>query len=171
MTKLESEAIYSGIYLDTKNFTFKTGVRTFDAASFLRKYGVDTASVRKMFQSDLMHYNNKAQIISQAEFVRDDVVVSVCDREIDDTMVVAAQAADELLTREKVEASFVVAKREEDVIISGRSWGNINVQLILETLGGGGHLTVAGAQMKDIGVEEAKEQLLDAIEKYFSESE
>ncbi len=171
LTKLEAEAVYAGIYLDTKNFTFKTGVRTFDAASFLRKHGVDTAAVKRMFQSDLPHYNIKAEIVGRAEFVRDNIVISVCDREVDDTMIVAAQAADELLGIEGVEASFVLARSEEAVIISGRSWGGVNVQLILEKLGGGGHLTVAGAQMRDVEIDEVRESLLGAIDEYMSEIE
>lgn len=171
LTKLEAEAVYAGIYLDTKNFTFKTGVRTFDAASFLRKHGVDTVAVKRMFQNDLTHYNSKAEIVSHAEFIRDNIVISVCDREISDVMVVAAQAADDLLGIEGVEASFVIAKNENKSIVSGRSWGAVNVQLILERLGGGGHLTVAGAQLPDVETDEVKERLLCAIEEYLSETE
>ncbi len=171
LTKLEAEAMYAGIFMDTKNFTFKTGVRTFDAASFLKKYGVDTVDVKKMFQSDLVHYSSKAKIVGCAEFVRESIAISVSESEVSDTLVVVAQAADELLGIEGVEASFVIAPIGDEIIISGRSWGALNVQLILEKLGGGGHLTVAGAQLREISIEEAKEQLLSAIDEYIAEQE
>ncbi len=171
LTKIEAEAIYAGIFMDTKNFTFKTGVRTFDAASFLRKHGVDTVEVKKMFQSDIEHYASKAQIVSCAEFIGDNIAVALCEQEMSDTMVVVAQAADELLGIEGVEASFVIAPLGDEIIISGRSWGAVNVQLILEKLGGGGHLTVAGAQLREMSMEEAREQLLSALDEYISEQE
>lgn len=171
LTKLEAEAMYAGIYMDTKNFIFKTGVRTFDAASFLRKHGVDTVAVKKMFQSDLPHYNSKAHLVGRAEFVRDNVVVSVSDEEISDISIVAAQAADELLSIEGVEASFVIAKNGDEIMISGRSWGGINVQLILEKLGGGGHMTVAGAQLHDTDAVGAYDKLIGAIDEYVDEQE
>lgn len=171
LTRLEAEAMYAGIYMDTKNFTFKTGVRTFDAASFLRRHGVDTVSVKKMFQNDLPHYNSKAHLVGRAEFVHGNIAVSVSDETISDISIVAAQAADELLSIEGVEASFVIAKNGEEVIISGRSWGDINVQLILEKLGGGGHMTVAGAQLREMGTSEAYDKLMGAIDEYLSERE
>lgn len=171
LTKIEAEAMYAGIYIDTKNFTFKTGVRTFDAASYLRKRGVDTAEVRKMFQNDLSHYNRKAAFVRNAEFVRSNIVISINDEQSDDTTIVAAQAADELLGIEGVEASFVVVKSGENIIISGRSWGNINVQVILEKLGGGGHMSVAGAQIKGADVEEVKERLIESIDEYVNTEE
>ena len=171
LTKFEAEAIYAGIFMDTKNFTFKTGVRTFDAASFLRKHGVDTAEVKKMFQSDLGHYNSKAKIVACSEFVRDNIAIAISPVEVSDEVVIVAQAADELLGIEGVEASFVVAPLRDEVIISGRSWGGVNVQFILEKLGGGGHLTVAGAQLKDVSIEEAKEKLLLAIDESIDEQE
>ena len=171
LTKLEAEAMYAGIYMDTKNFTFKTGVRTFDAASFLRKHGVDTVAVKKMFQSDLVHYNSRAHIVGNAEFVRDDIAVAVNTEPVSDAPIVAAQAADELLGIEGVEASFVITKSGDAVLISGRSWGGYNVQVILEKLGGGGHMTVAGAQFYDSTVQEVKERLLSAIDEYISDRE
>lgn len=169
LTKQEAEAMYAGLYMDTKNFTFKTGVRTFDAASFLRKHGVDTAAVKKMFQSDLSHYSSKAHIVGAAEFVLEDVAVAVNDEPISDAPVVAAQAADELLGIEGVEASFVITKEGDTVLISGRSWGKYNVQVILEKLGGGGHMTVAGAQFLGVSVSEVKERLISAVDEYMSE--
>ncbi len=170
LTKSEAEALYAGICMDTKNFTFKTGVRTFDAASFLRKHGVDTVRVKKMFQVDMAHYNNRAQIVANARFVHEGIVMAICERFINDTNLVAAQAADELLKIEDVEASFVVAKDENNtIVVSGRSWGGINVQVILEKIGGGGHMTVAGAQLKDIALSEVSSKLESALEEYLEE--
>ncbi len=170
LTKAEAEALYAGICMDTKNFTFKTGVRTFDAAAFLRKHGVDTVTVRKMFQIEMGQYSDRARIISNAKFVYDGVVVAVCDKFINETNLVAAQSADELLGINGVEASFVIAKADsETTVISGRSWGGVNVQLILEKVGGGGHMSVAGAQLKDIAIDEVEEKLVAAIEEYFGE--
>lgn len=169
LTKAEAEALYAGICMDTKNFTFKTGVRTFDAASFLRKHGVDTVRVKKMFQVDMQHYNHRSEIVGNAKFLREGIAIAVCERVIDDVGLVTAQAADELLEIEGVEASFVVAKDTEAVIVSGRSWGKVNVQIILEKIGGGGHMTVAGAQIREATVEEVKNSLSEAIFEYFDE--
>lgn len=170
LTKAEAEALYAGICMDTKNFTFKTGVRTFDAASFLRKHGVDTVKVKKMFQVDMEHYNNRAQIVANARFVRDGMIVAICERFISDTNLVAAQAADELLEIEDVEASFVLAKDDNNtVIVCGRSWGGVNVQVILEKIGGGGHMSVAGAQIRDTAISEVASSLENAINEYFEE--
>ncbi len=168
LTKAEAEAIYAGICLDTKHFTFKTGVRTFDAASFLRKHGVDTVAVKKMFQSDLQQYNSRNTIISRMEMVYDNVAVSVCEEEMENVNILAAQAADEMLNLDGVECSFAIVRIEDTTFISGRSWGQINVQVILEKLGGGGHLTVAGAQLEQTP-QEAKKMLVEALESYFSE--
>ncbi len=168
LTKSEAEAIYAGICLDTKHFTFKTGVRTFDAASFLRKHGVDTVAVKKLFQSDLQQYNSRSSIVSRMEMVYDNVAVSVCEDAMENVNILAAQAADEMLNLDGVECSFAIVRMEDITFISGRSWGKINVQVILEKLGGGGHLTVAGAQLEHEPLK-AKEMLLEALETYFSE--
>lgn len=170
LSKKEAEAMYAGICMDTKNFIFKTGVRTFDAASFLRKHGVDTVAVKQMFQYDLEHYTSRAAIVGSAEFVHETVAIATCDQAISDVEVVAAQAADELLNIAGINASFVLAKDEDLVLISGRSLGDINVQVILEKLGGGGHMTVAGAQLSGTDVPHAKERLVAAIDEYFEES-
>ena len=169
LTRQEAEAIYAGICLDTKHFTFKTGVRTFDAASFLRKHGVDTTTVKRMFQSDLAQYNSRSAIVSRMKMVREGVAISVCEDRFDNPSVLAAQAADEMLNLEGVECAFAVVSTEEMVFISGRSWGKVNVQVILEKLGGGGHMTVAGAQLRDLTLEDARQQLETAITEYFSE--
>ncbi|MBQ4160940.1 MAG: DHH family phosphoesterase [Clostridia bacterium] len=169
LTRPEAEAVYAGICLDTKHFTFKTGVRTFDAASFLRKHGVDTTTVKRMFQSDLAQYNSRSAIVSRMKMVREGVAISVCEDRFDNPSVLAAQAADEMLNLDGVECAFAVVSTEEMVFISGRSWGKVNVQVILEKLGGGGHMTVAGAQLRDLTLEDARQQLETAITEYFSE--
>lgn len=167
LTKFEAEALYSGIVVDTKNFTFKTGVRTFEAASFLRKQGVDTVSVKTVFQQDLKTYIKRSDIIKNAEIIRDNIAISIAPESTDITHTVMAQAADELLNIRGIIASFVIRHTDGKVNISGRSLGEINVQLILEKLGGGGHMTIAGAQLDGTTAEEAKETLINAIEDYY----
>ncbi len=170
LTKLEAESLYSGIVVDTKNFTFKTGVRTFEAASFLRRQGVDTVAVKTIFQQDLQSYIKRSEIIRNSTIVRENIAVSIAPKSDESTHLIAAQAADELLNVKGIIASFVIFTSNEGVNISGRSLGGINVQLILEKLGGGGHLTIAGAQLPNLSTEEAKQQLLTAIEDYYLES-
>ena len=170
LAKLEAEALYAGMVIDTKNFTFKTGVRTFEAASFLRKQGVDTVAVKTIFQQDLQSYIKRGDIIKNSEIVRENIAVSIAPNSDESTHIVAAQAADELLNVKGIIASFVIFHSNSGISISGRSLGGINVQLILEKLGGGGHLTIAGAQLVDVDTEEAKAQLLSAIEDYYLES-
>ena len=170
VTKLEAECLYAGMLVDTKHFTFKTGVRTFEAASFLRKQGVDTVSIKTLFQQDLTSYVRRANIIKNAEVIRNNIAVSICSDEDRDAHVIVAQAADELLNIKGITASFVLCPNDDGVNISGRSLGGINVQVILEKLGGGGHLTIAGAQINDVSLEETKEQLLAAIDDYYLET-
>lgn len=167
LTKFEAEALYSGIVVDTKNFTFKTGVRTFEAASFLRKQGVDTVSVKTVFQQDLKTYIKRSDIIKNAEIVRDNIAISITPDSNDISHTVMAQAADELLNIRGINASFVIRENDGNVNISGRSLGEINVQLILEKLGGGGHMTIAGAQLDNTSAQQAKESLIEAIEDYY----
>lgn len=163
---LEAEALLAGITVDTKNFTFRTGARTFDAASFLRRKGADTTSVKQLFQNDLDSYVIKSTIVKNAEIMDRGIAIAVSPRDANNLII--AQAADELLTIKGVQASFVLLKREDDVAISGRSLGDINVQIILEKLGGGGHMTVAGAQVKK-PLDEALNSLKNAINEYFDE--
>lgn len=170
LAKLEAEALYAGMVIDTKNFTFKTGVRTFEAASFLRRQGVDTVAVKTMFQQDLQSYIKRSDIIKTSEIIRDNIAISIAPNSDESTHVVAAQAADELLNVKGITASFVIFRSGNDISISGRSLGGINVQVILEKLGGGGHLTIAGAQLSDVTPDEAKEQLIAAIDEYYMES-
>ena len=134
LTNIEAEALYAGIMMDTKTFTFKTGVRTFEAAAYLRKCGVDIIKVKKWFQSDLDTYNKISNIIGKAELVYDSIAISTYEEEDKDANVVCAKAADELLTISNITASFVLGKLDDKICISGRSIGDINVQVILEKL-------------------------------------
>ncbi len=166
LTNIETEALYAGIVVDTKNFIFKTGVRTFEAASYLRRQGVDTVSVKQLFQNDLKTYITISNIVKDAEVVYDNIAISICPSNIKNAQLIAAQAADQLLSLSGLVAAFVLSYHEGEVVISGRSLGEINVQMILEKLGGGGHLTVAGAQIENVSVQEAKESLKAAIYEY-----
>ncbi|TCO77987.1 DHH family phosphoesterase [Marinisporobacter balticus] len=170
--KIEAEALLAGITVDTKNFSFKTGVRTFEAASWLRRAGADTTNVRQLFQDDLHTFVAIADVVKNAQEIGNNIALSVCSKGIENTSLVAAQAADELLNIRGITASFVLGIRDNDeIIISGRSLGDINVQVILEKLGGGGHLTVAGTQLKNHTIEEATSVLEKAIDEYFEEGE
>ena len=169
LTNIEAEALYAGIMMDTKNFTFKTGVRTFEAAAYLRKSGVDIIKVKKWFQSNLDTYNKISNIIGKAELVYDTIAISIYDEEDEEANIICAKAADELLTISNITASFVLGKLDDKICISGRSIGDINVQIILEKLGGGGHITLAGAQVEGMNIEEAKQELVNRINEYFSE--
>ncbi|MBP1744294.1 MAG: putative signaling protein [Firmicutes bacterium] len=169
LTKVEAEALLAGIYVDTKSFYFKTGVRTFEAASFLRKFGADTLDVKKLFSDDFGTYLKRAEIIKAAT-VENGVAISVCPPGSEDP-VIAAQAADELLNITGIKASFVLVKMGEEILLSARSLGDINVQLIAENLGGGGHMTMAGVAFAGITVEEALDRLKQAIEKDRKEGE
>lgn len=168
---IEAESLYAGIMMDTKNFTFKTGVRTFEAAAYLRKSGVDIIRVKKWFQSDLESFNKIAEIVGKSEIVNDTIAISICDDKTKDVNVICAKAADELLTISEITASFVMGQLEDKVCISGRSIGDVNVQVILEKLGGGGHITLAGAQVEGMTMEETKQELINRINEYFSEIE
>ena len=168
---IEAESLYAGIMMDTKNFTFKTGVRTFEAAAYLRRCGVDIIRVKKWFQSDLASFNIIADIVKKAEIVTDGIAVSTYDEVTKDANLICAKAADELLTISDITASFVLGNTGEKICISGRSIGDINVQVILEKLGGGGHITLAGAQVENMTMEEAKQELINRIHEYFSEIE
>ena len=168
---IEAEALYAGIMMDTKNFTFKTGVRTFEAAAYLRRCGVDIIKVKKWFQSDLESYNKISEIVRNAEIIYETIGISTYEVQEKDTSLICAKAADELLTIGNITASFVLGTMDDKITISGRSIGDINVQMILEKLGGGGHITLAGAQLENKTIEEAKELLIEKIEEYFSEKE
>ena len=168
---IEAEALYAGIMMDTKNFTFKTGVRTFEAAAYLRRCGIDIIKVKKWFQSDLESYNKISEIVRKAEIIHDTIAIATYETQEKDTSLICAKSADELLTIGNITASFVLGTMEDKICISGRSIGDINVQVILEKLGGGGHITLAGAQLENKTIEEAKKELIEKIEEYFSEKE
>ncbi len=167
MDRLEATALLAGIIVDTKSFAVRTGARTFDAASFLRSNGADTTLVQKLLKEDLDQYVRRSRLVEMAETYREGIAISTADESEHYSQVVIAQAADTLLTMKGVVASFVISKREDGMIgISARSLGDVNVQLIMERLNGGGHLTNAAAQLDVEHVEEAKEKLHEAIDDY-----
>ncbi len=157
-----AEALLSGIMLDTKNFVMHTGVRTFEAAAYLRKNGADTIRVKSLFTSSIESYSKRAALISSAQIVGRCAIALSCEED-QEVRVIAPQAADELLGIKDVDASFVIYKTGGSVNISARSLGNINVQVIMERLGGGGHQTMAAAQLKDVTEQQAKLRLIEAI--------
>ncbi len=163
----EAEALYAGIYMDTKSFAFKTGVRTFEAASYLRRCGVDSIKIKKLFQVDMNTFKKRLSIIENATIIRGMIAIAACEKNDKDMPTIVAQATDELLNISNVNTSFVLCDMGDTTIISGRSLGDINVQVILEKLGGGGHMTIAGAQLKGVGVVEASDRLYKAIDEYF----
>ena len=162
----EAGALLAGIVLDTKHFTQRTGGRTFEAAAFLRRSGADTAEVQRLFQGDLKDMVTKYDIIRRAEMYRSNIAVSVVEEPGVDR-VAAAQAADDLLTLKGVQASFVIYAAEGAVLMSARSLGEINVQVILEALGGGGNSTTAGARIEDTDLESVRQQLIGVLDAYF----
>ncbi len=163
-------ALLAGITVDTKQFAFNVGSRTFDAAGYLRRNGADLSSVKQMFQNDFSNYVRCANVVEQAQIRKSGVAISVVPKNAPDSQLLAAQAADELLGIRGIHAAFVLAETDEQIAISGRSYGQINVQVILERLGGGGHLTMAGAQLRGASVEQAIAQLEEALEWYEQEN-
>lgn len=162
LTVPEAEALLSGIVLDTKNFTVRTNVRTFDAASYLRRQGADPIRVQNLFRTDLETYQAVSRAVESAEFYHNQYAIALCPAGKDD-MQIMPMAADELLTIEGVLASFVLCEHPDHIHISARSRGEVNVQLLMEQLGGGGHQTSAGAKLSGVTIEQAKEQILSAI--------
>ena len=163
--KCEAEALLAGIVLDTKNFTNRTGGRTFEAAAYLRRAGADTSDVQRMFQGDLKSMIARYDIIRQAQLYRGDLAIAALDTTCD--RVTAAKAADELLTLKGIRASFVLYPKDQGVYISARSLGEVNVQVIVEALGGGGNSTTAGGQLNVPDIAVARTALLRAIDEYF----
>lgn len=166
---VDAEALMAGIALDTKNFVLKTGVRTFEASAFLRRRGADTVSVKKMFSNTLDNYKQKAQLVSGAELYKG-CAIATSNWDFEDLRVAAAQAADELLSIQGVKASFVLYRTGADVNISARSLGDVNVQVILEEFGGGGHFTMAGAQIKNISMSDARRALVRTLDAKLAET-
>ncbi|MEQ2754809.1 DHH family phosphoesterase [Staphylococcus hominis] len=172
LSRLESTIMYAGIIVDTRNFTLRTGSRTFDAASYLRAHGADTILTQQFLKDDVDTYINRSELIRTVEVQDHGVAIAHGSNDKIYHPVTVAQAADELLSLEGIEASYVVAKREDNLIgISARSLGGVNVQLTMEALGGGGHLTNAATQIKGVTIEEAIEQLQQAITEQMSRSE
>lgn len=168
LNMLESTALLAGIIVDTKSFTLRTGSRTFDAASYLRSKGADTVLVQKFMKEDLDVYVRRSKLIESAKIFRDGVAISKADEGETYGPVIIAQAADTLLTMSGVVASFVISERSDGRIgISARSLGDVNVQIIMERMNGGGHLTNAATQLDDTTIEQAEEQLKEIIDEYF----
>ena len=161
-----AQALLSGIMLDTRNFVLRTGVRTFEAAGYLRRIGADTITVRKLFSSTMDSYQRRSRIVSAAQIYKK-CAVAESDFYSDDMRIVAPQAADELLGIDGVDGSFVLYEKDGTISISARSMGAINVQIIMESLGGGGHQTMAATQIRGVEMEKVKQQLLEAIDKYY----
>lgn len=171
LTKLEATALYAGIVVDTKNFAVQTGVRTFDAAAFLRRAGADPGMVRHLFRHDLAMMKDRAEIIRTAELLPGGAAVAVTPPGMVQAQIAAAQAADALLRGEGVRASFVVFPMENGVGVSARSQEDINVQIMMEELGGGGHQTVAGAQLPGMRVDEVRRRIIELCTRYIEESD
>lgn len=163
-------ALLAGITTDTKQFAFNVGSRTFEAAGYLRRNGADLGSVKSMYQNDFDSFVHCAEVVAHATIRRSGIAVSYCEKTIPDSRLICAQAADDLLGIRGIKAAFVLAETDDLVAISGRSFGDINVQMILEKLGGGGHLTMAGAQINGVTWQEAMKKLLPLIEEYEKEN-
>ena len=168
ISKVEAEGLLGGIFMDTKGFQFKSGVRTFDAAAFLRSLGADTIEVKKMFTDSLEDYLLISDTIKSAE-VNDNLAIAICPSEVDNTVIVA-RAADELLGISGIDVCFVLCEINNAITISGRSTGEVNVQVILEELGGGGHMNMAGAKVNGT-MDEAVYMLKEAIKKHLEVKE
>lgn len=168
----EADCLYSGIVIDTNNFMTKTGVRTFEAAAYLRRAGADVTRVRKLFRDDAMEYKAKADAVSQAEIYRNCYAISVSTAEnLQSPTIVAAQAANELLNIKGIKASFVLTEYQGLVYISARSIDEVNVQVVMERLGGGGHMNIAGCQMEGITLDDAIRTIKDTLDKMLEEGE
>lgn len=170
MTSFEAMALYVGILMDTKNFLTKTGVRTFEAASYLKRYGLDTAMVKRMFNIGKDDYMHKLDIVKTTQLYNGGSAIAVCRDVFSNIRVVSSQAADDMLNIAGTKAAFVIYSSGGDVCVSARSLGEVNVQIIMEKLGGGGHMTVAGAQIKGVNIDETIKLLEDSIDNYLEEN-
>lgn len=169
--KLTAEGLLGGIYLDTKNFEFKTGVKTFEAASYLRNIGADTLAVKRFFNSYAEDFLVKAEIIQRTEIINERICLAYSKKEIDNINIVIAKAADELLNIKNIEASFVLGMKGDTVFVSARSLGNINVHVLMEKIGGGGHIDIAGTQIRDVSLTQAYDMVKQVIEDYLEDEE
>ena len=168
---VEADCLYAGIMIDTRNFMNRTGVRTFEAAAFLRRCGADITRVRKMFRDDMASYRAKAEAVRMAEVYRKEFAIAECPSNIDSPTVLAAQAANELLDISGIKASFVLTVYEGKIYMSARSIDEVNVQIIAEKLGGGGHINSAGAQFDHTNMEEAIKALKETIDRMIEEGD
>ena len=171
INKLTAEGLLAGISLDTKFFAFKTGVRTFEAASYLKKAGADTTEVKKLFRANVEDFKTKADIIGNTRIIDNRICISYSKTQSENINVVIAQAADELLTVKKIEASFVLGEKDNTIFISARSLGKINVHVLMEKLGGGGHLDIAGAQLEGVSIQEAYKKVNEIVEQFLREED
>lgn len=171
LTPIEATALLAGIAVDTRNFVFKTGVRTFEAASYLRRFFANPMEVYKLFREDLKTVNERAEVIKRAWKITDNIAVSYYTEKPENPPLSAARAANSLLEIKGIDASFVLVRTDSGISISGRSLGEVNVQKIMEKLGGGGHMIIAGAQLEDVTMDEAIEKLNKAIFEYIKEGE
>ncbi len=170
LTRTEIEGLLAGITVDTKNFAFKTGIKTFEAAAYLKKSGADTMSVRRLFKNSIGEYLARSDTVRSAEIIYGNMALSVLHREVDNPVLLIAQTADELLSLEGIEASFVLCESDGVINISARSLGKINVQKLMEKLGGGGHQAGAAAQLDNVTIGEAINILKETIEIYIEEN-
>ena len=167
---IEADSIYAGIMIDTNNFLTKTGVRTFEAAAFLRRCGADVTRVRKMFRENAQDYRARGEAIRNAELFKESYAISECPSEgLESPTVVGAQAANELLNIVGVKASFVMTDYNDTIYVSARAIDEVNVQIIMERMGGGGHLNIAGAQLKNYSVRQAIDYLKQTLQEMIDE--
>ena len=168
----EADCIYAGILIDTSNFMTKTGVRTFEAAAYLKRCGAEVTRVRKMLRNDMDAYKARAEVVRHAEVYRGAFAISICPADkIESPTIVGAQAADELLNIVGIKASFVLTEYQGKIYVSSRSIDEINVQKIMERLGGGGHLNMAGCQLHDCTVSQAQRIIEDTIDEMLEEGD
>ena len=170
-SELEAESIYSGIVVDTNNFTNRTGVRTFEAAAYLRGRGADTVEVKQFFSSSIENNKQKNEIVSRAITYKSSAISYVEDNSIKELRIVASQAADEMLYISDINASYVLFRQDGLINISARSMGKVNVQLIMERLGGGGHRTVAGVQLEGVDMDGAVARIEELIDEMITKGE
>jgi c-di-AMP phosphodiesterase-like protein len=170
---LEADALYAGIMIDTNNFLTKAGVRTFEAAAYLRRSGADVTRIRKFFRSEMKDFKIKADAISSTEIYLKHYAIAICasSEEVESPMILGAQVANELLNITDIKATFVFTEYNEKIYISARSIDEVNVQVIMEKLGGGGHLSVAGSQLENTSVQDAIIKLKTTLKKMQEEGE
>ena len=164
ITPTDADALLAGITIDTKNFTFKTGARTYDVAAYLRRKGADSVRVKMFFRDEPDTYKAKISAIHNMEIFNNNIAITICEKNISNAQLIIAQTADELLNINGISASFVLCQSENKILISARSLGQINVQLIMERLGGGGHFTASGAQLEKLSLNDAISKLKEAIQ-------